>query len=424
MQRPQVSIVMPIYNVEKYLEECLDSVLNQSLADMEIICIDDGSTDGSSDILDRYAELDSRVKVLHNINSGYGKTMNIGISMACGEYIGVVETDDYIDSKMMEELYHVAKGNNADVVKGDYCIFKGEGDSRQYEYVKIVEDEKLYGRLINPLHEKEIFKARINTWAGIYKREFLSENDIWHNETPGASYQDNGFWFQVFTQAKRVVLVNKPYYYLRRDNPDSSINSKEKVYCICDEMHFMHQFMQQKPFIYENYNEIFWEACVRKYIFNLKRVGTQYKLDFLRHMQKEFNSKEFSAIDFQLFSEIQKNYYEDIKEDAEKFWRENVYLPQKILDFVGDKYIILISHGRKAYNAIKRFRFHNLAVAGKITWQYDRKNKEMELLDTDQLLHEANNGAIIVVEEEKYAVPITERLQKLGFDKYLCVEDY
>lgn len=113
---PKVSILMPACNVEKFLRECMDSVVNQTLEDIEIICIDDGSKDATGDILDEYAEKDSRIKVIHKPNSGYGHSMNVGIDNATGEYIGIVETDDFADLNMFEELYAVAKRCNADEI--------------------------------------------------------------------------------------------------------------------------------------------------------------------------------------------------------------------------------------------------------------------------------------------------------------------
>ena len=102
---PKVSIIIPVYNVESYIRTCIDSVLAQSLKDLEIICVDDGSTDSSPVILDNYASKDSRVKVVHKPNRGYGHSMNVGYEAATGEYIGIVESDDYILPDIYGTLY-------------------------------------------------------------------------------------------------------------------------------------------------------------------------------------------------------------------------------------------------------------------------------------------------------------------------------
>ena len=117
---PKISILVPVYNVEQYLEKCLDSVIRQTFADIEIICMDDGSSDASGDILDQYADKDERIRVVHKKNSGYGNTMNQAIALAKGEYIGIVESDDYIADNMYEQLYQLAECYKVDFVKSDF----------------------------------------------------------------------------------------------------------------------------------------------------------------------------------------------------------------------------------------------------------------------------------------------------------------
>ena len=122
----KISIVVPVYNVEKYLRTCLNSIVNQTLKDIEIICVDDGSTDNSPLILAEYAIKDSRIKVITKQNFGYGNTMNIGISHAQGEYLGIVESDDYIDEYMYEILYKTAKQNDLDIAKSLFTSFDND----------------------------------------------------------------------------------------------------------------------------------------------------------------------------------------------------------------------------------------------------------------------------------------------------------
>ena len=121
----KVSVVVPIYNVENYLRECLDSLIHQTLKDIEIICVNDGSTDSSLEIIEEYAKRDNRIKVINKLNTGLGATMNIGINAATSEYIGILESDDFTDIKMFEDLYFVAKQHDADIVISDFsCMWK------------------------------------------------------------------------------------------------------------------------------------------------------------------------------------------------------------------------------------------------------------------------------------------------------------
>ena len=120
---PKISVLVPIYNVEKYLRECLDSLLNQTLVDVEFILINDGSKDNSLEIMKEYQSKDARFKIIDKENTGYGSSMNKGLDLASGEYIGIVESDDFIKKRMFEDLYNIAVKNDADMVKSDYFYY-------------------------------------------------------------------------------------------------------------------------------------------------------------------------------------------------------------------------------------------------------------------------------------------------------------
>ena len=120
---PKVSIVVPIYNVEKYLKDCLESLINQTFKDIEIICVDDGSTDSSGLICDEYAQDDARIKVIHKQNAGYGSAINRGIVEATGKYVAILESDDYAEKTMYEDLYNLAEKYQADLIKCDWFSY-------------------------------------------------------------------------------------------------------------------------------------------------------------------------------------------------------------------------------------------------------------------------------------------------------------
>ena len=168
----KVSILMPACNVEKFLKECMDSVVNQTLKDIEIICIDDGSRDSTGNILDEYAQKDNRIKVIHKANSGYGHSMNVGLQNATGEYIGIIETDDFADLNMFDELYKAAKENHADVVKSNYYSYVSQPEP-QSTYYEVLKEYDLYDQVFRPVEHPEIFRVRPCIWSGIYRREWL-----------------------------------------------------------------------------------------------------------------------------------------------------------------------------------------------------------------------------------------------------------
>ena len=118
---PKVSVIIPVYNTERYLRRCLDSVCNQTLSDIEIICINDCSTDNSLDILKEYADKDKRIKIINfKENKGAAVARNTGIDIVNGEYIGFIDSDDFVDSDFYEKLYNTASENNSDIAKGEY----------------------------------------------------------------------------------------------------------------------------------------------------------------------------------------------------------------------------------------------------------------------------------------------------------------
>lgn len=145
--------------VEKFLKECMDSVVNQTLKDIEIICIDDGSRDSTGNILDEYAQKDNRIKVIHKANSGYGHSMNVGLQNAAGEYIGIIETDDFADLNMFDELYKAAKENHADVVKSNYYSYVSQPEP-QSTYYEVLKEYDLYDQVFRPVEHPEIFRVR------------------------------------------------------------------------------------------------------------------------------------------------------------------------------------------------------------------------------------------------------------------------
>lgn len=283
----KVSIVIPVCNVERYLRECLDSAINQTLDDIEIICVNDGSVDGSLEILKEYASKDFRVKIIDKDNAGYGHAMNIGMDMAQGEYIGIIESDDYVLEEMYATLYDVAVENNLDFVKSDFYRFYGEGEDLVKEYNRIARDDLNYGVLINPAQEQDAFRFIMNTWSGLYKTSFLRDNVIRHNETPGASFQDNGFWFKNNVFGRRTMIVDQAFYMNRRDNPDSSVYDPQKVYCGNIEYNLIYKFLKEEG-LYEKFSEVYVFKRFHTCKFTINRIAQELRRDYISYISEEF----------------------------------------------------------------------------------------------------------------------------------------
>ena len=327
---PELSVVIPIYNVEKYLGECLDSVLAQTLSDMEIICVDDGSTDSSPDILREYAAADSRIKIISKPNSGYGHTMNTGFDAAQGKYIGIVESDDVIPADMFEVLCREAEENDCDVVKADFRTFVDENGRRVFTLRRLTEavkePEKYYNRVIDPTAEPDVFRLVMNTWSGIYRTAFIRDNNIRHNETPGASFQDNGLFFQTMALAKRVKFLDRPFYMLRRDNAASSVHNKKKVWALCEEYDFIYSFLSGRKDLFDRLIGYFWLKRYHNYAWSYdERIGAEFREEFIHRFAEEFRSaRDRGELDISLLETREAARLERIMADPAAFHRKEL----------------------------------------------------------------------------------------------------
>jgi len=230
---PVLSLLIPIYNVQRYLRECLDSAMAQTLKDIEIICINDGSTDNSPAIIREYMERDGRVKMIDKVNSGYGDSMNHGLEMARGKYVGILESDDFMAPDALEKLVSAADSNNADFAKANFDFYWSKPEERRslHEMFKA----KDCGKPVHPSDTTQFFKQKPSIWSAVYRRDFLERNGITFLPTPGASFQDTSFAFKVIACADKAVYLHDAVLSYRQDNENSSVNSSAKVFCVNSE---------------------------------------------------------------------------------------------------------------------------------------------------------------------------------------------
>lgn len=242
----KITVIMPSLNVASYISQCMDSVINQTLQDLEILAIDAGSTDGTLEILRECEEKDHRIRVVLSEKKSYGYQMNLGISMARGEYIGVVETDDVIVSDMFECLYKKALETEADYVKGSVeALFeRNEVESIRMPIQRIFDEDSMYDTVIAPCECPKLFLRDHFLWTGVYRKQFLKEIRL--NESLGAAYQDVGFLLQVISSAQRAVYLKKPVYLYRQDNENSSIYNPKGFSYIVGEYTFCAKFLRGK----------------------------------------------------------------------------------------------------------------------------------------------------------------------------------
>ena len=226
----KVSVIIPVYNVEKYLRQNLESVANQTLKDIEIICVDDGSTDSSFEIVKEFAEKDSRFIAVSQENGGAGAARNNGLRRAKGKYLSFLDSDDFFDEKMLEEAY-----NKAEATQADFVVFQSD---QYYEETKEFKDVSWTLRYAEiPPYEPfgrramtdNVFKVFVGwAWDKLYNREFVLKNNLWFQEQRTSN--DMLFVFSAVAIAKRIACVEKGKVlaHQRRNNKDSLSNTREK----------------------------------------------------------------------------------------------------------------------------------------------------------------------------------------------------
>jgi glycosyltransferase involved in cell wall biosynthesis len=286
----KVSVVMPVLNTAAYIRECMESLVNQRLKEIEILCVDGGSTDGTREILEEYARRDDRVSLLEDTKGSTGYANNLGMETARGEYVAIVEPDDFVSPDMYEQLYLVAKENNADVVRADYQVFFGEGENREY-IDKAIAAPGDYGKVLNPQKEQRFFKNDMSTWAGIYSRRLVREKNLRHNETPGAAYQDNGFWFLAMAHTERLYYSSVSGYRYRMDNPCSSVHNPGKQFAICDEYDFIAKRLKQEG-IFDTFRSVYLRAKFIRYLSSYYRLDDGLKPGFADRFAREMQEHE------------------------------------------------------------------------------------------------------------------------------------
>lgn len=291
---PVVSLLMPICNVERYLEESISSACAQTLRDIEIICIDDGSTDSSSQIIARAAARDPRIRVITKPNSGYGDSMNRGLDAARGTYIGILESDDVMYPDALERLVRAAEEVRAPMAKGNFDLYWSTPQERR-EFFEVVPASRC-GAPSCPREDPFIFQGKPSIWSGVYRRDFLARNGIRFLPTPGAAFQDTSFSFKAFACADRVAYVHEAVLAYRQDNEGSSVNASNKVYCVCEEYAEIERWLAgafAERFGADAAARMLRCALVAKYdsyMWSYVRLAPRFHVEFLERMAAEYRA--------------------------------------------------------------------------------------------------------------------------------------
>lgn len=285
----KITIIVPIHNSEKYLQQCLESALSQTLHEIEVLCIDSSSTDQCFRIIAQLKERDHRIVYIKDSNSSYGYKINTGIEMAKGAYVAILETDDQMAPDMLEKLYAVGELYHVDLVNSDYFKFFEYRGKKIGSICKSYPDFQVYDRLVNYTTQTPKIRVAGGIWAALYRKGFLLTQNIRLNESPGASYQDTAFLFLRGLLAESVYYLDEPLYWYRGDNVGSSIKDDKKIFEIVDEYKFLKQELKKRNvkdtgvwnlFYYQKYGGFYW---------NYRRLSEKSRELFLKRYLEELS---------------------------------------------------------------------------------------------------------------------------------------
>ena len=312
MPGPKVSVIVPVYKSEKYLERCVNSLKNQTIAEIEIILVNDGSPDGSGELCDKLAKEDARIKVIHRENAGAGMARNSGIKIAEGEYVGFVDSDDYVDERMFYALYSAAKKYDAELVLSGLSIVGGSIFSAENECVEkpnftedtVFENEKLnelaLGIACAPPSDAEDSRYGMSTCKNLYKRENIVKNNVCFLSEREILTEDALFTIDFISVIERAVGMPFAFYYYCRneDSISKAYNPKlferSKVFLNELEKRYSAKMDKAQYGIYlDRLAQAFGRVFISQEIMHAKEEKIKYKV--LKERLKEICESEMVA---------------------------------------------------------------------------------------------------------------------------------
>ncbi len=259
----KISIIVPVYNVEKYLAQCLDSILNQTFKDFECICVNDGSTDNSLKILQEYAQKDKRFKIITQENKGLSGARNTGIRNTNTKYITFIDSDDWVTENYLEVLYNELAETNADIVRASYKFYYQK--ENLYKSARIRKIHKInYNTNIERLYKGY---AGAFVWAKIYRTSLIKDNDIWFYE--GRNAEDCPFTAMLYLYSPNIKFIDSELYFYRKHSLSITGNFEKTA---CDD--FYNFITLTKDLQKRNFNEQeIKEFCIDIFLYKLGKLG-------------------------------------------------------------------------------------------------------------------------------------------------------
>lgn len=421
----KVSVIMPSLNVVDYIEESVKSVVNQTLQNIEVLCIDAGSTDGTWEKLQEISILDKRIKLIKSNIRSYGYQVNLGINLSSGEYISVVETDDYINENMLEVLYDYGNDNHCDIVKCDYNAYYTQENGKRVFLKRVsCDNEEIYNQIIKPIDYIELANSDWYLWTGIYKKTFLKENDIYLSESKGAAFQDIGFLHKTLVNAQRCAYLKGDYYNYCIDRENASSNvGKGLLYS------------------YQEYGNLLNDKWDRKELSFLYARMSKSVISSMKNLKRENIDDDCAEILKWFRDNIKKAFEKGIlsKELIQNYvWNTLQYLLKSLDEFLDVTFereinvknilsdnkickIVIFGCGNIGYEAFKWLKEHNYKI---FAFMDNNPNLWGTMLNGHPILNPIVANEIIhgkfVIANEVYGKNIEKQLRDMGI-KEECI---
>ena len=335
---PKITFVLPVYNVEKYLPECLDSVINQTMDDIEIICIDDGSTDNSLEILKKYQKKDNRIKIFSFTNKGLGPARNRGIDRAHGEYVAFVDTDDWLELDFCEKIYENAKNNNSDIVLFNAIEeYETHQKERIYFNKETIENPKDF-IFDFKWNSRFVLNNYFTAWSKLHRTKFLKENNI---RFPSTLFEDIEFQVESFLKAKRISYNPTIFYHYRKENPESIMNSlkDDECFCIFGIIDNVENHIRNLN-VYERFGMDFIKLKIRQFKEKFSSTTLLFKVEFFKKIKMEFIKMRLNEEILRKLPGDLVKFYNDIlnSESYVEFYQITNNFNNKLHNFQFNKY--------------------------------------------------------------------------------------
>ena len=299
---PKVSVILPVYNVGKYLRQSLDSLINQTLKDIEIICVNDGSTDDSYDILEEYKQKDSRIKVIHKENKGTGAARNDGLRLAMGECIGFVDPDDWVKPNMFEKLYSLIKEKNLDIAM---CMPDGFDEKNQenkpFPYFIDSNFENIPVNKIFNWRNLSPFKYPMCVWNKLYTRKLLEQNNIEFAE--GLDFEDHKVIFGALLTAEKILFIKDKLYVYRFNREGSVLTDNNRRLIDHIEIFNIVENIMKKTNTFDILREDFLTYKVHNLLYYYSMIKDEYKKDYYDQMLQSIKGTNFTNSEYEKLCE-------------------------------------------------------------------------------------------------------------------------